>query len=205
MSIGLNASQARANSKQDLVVFNEIVAIMQAIITASSQGLYETSIDDGTEMTNSSPVSTMIGSVVNPTVLLGSQLDINGYSITLGTSGSHLNGVISDINDANIPGITASKQDGKLVLTIVHEQQPTWSYTIGSGSANTYLGLNQGLYVAENPSSVDYFSVWQGTDTNRGLSQQMRDVITFFNNIGYRIDRLSNTTTNKTFVWHVYW
>lgn len=205
MSIGLNASQARSNSKQDMLVFNEIVAIMRAVIDASDAGSFDVEISDGTTMTESTPISKLMGSVINPTVLYGSNIIINGNPIQLGASGTHLNAIISDINDANIAGISATKEDGKLVIYIEHAQQSTWSYEIGDGTANTNIGLTPGIYVTDTPDSIRYFSVWQGTETDRAIQRQMNEVLRFYTNLGYKIDRLANTVTNKTIKWYLYW
>ena len=118
MNIGLNAAQARAKSSQDMIVFNECTSIMNSIITTSASGVYETYIDDGTTMTESTPSTTKIGTANNPTVSVGDTFIINGSTVTLGTSGTNLNSIIADINDASITGVTASKDAGYLVLNI---------------------------------------------------------------------------------------
>lgn len=58
MSFGLNASQARARSNADMIVFEEIYVIMKAVITKASAGEYEATVSDGTVMTASNPVTT---------------------------------------------------------------------------------------------------------------------------------------------------
>ena len=92
-----------------------------------------------------------------------------------------------------------------MVLSISEPQGSTWSYEIGAGTANTALGFVAGVYSIANPSSVDYFNIWQGTATDRGLTNQMEQVIKYFQNLGYKIERLTNTNTSKTFKWYVYW
>lgn len=204
MSVGLNASQARANSRQDLTIFNETQTLMIAIINASENGVYETTISDGTTMTESTPVATVTATIQNPTIIGGEELIIQGETITLGTSGTNLNSIIADINDAAVSGVVASKQNDYLVLTITTSAS-TWQYTIGNGSANVVLGLTQGTYTAETPESADYFSVFMGTETDRAKQAQMDEVIRHFRNLGYKIDRVTNTTTSKTFSWYIYW
>ena len=81
----------------------------------------------------------------------------------------------------------------------------TWSYEIGTGTANTALGITDGIYVPPTPSSTTYFTSWQGTITNRALENQMNSVIKYFNNLGYKLERLTNSATGKTFKWHIYW
>jgi hypothetical protein len=205
MNIGLNAAQARAKSSQDMVVFNECTAIMKAIITTSATGVYETYVADGTVMTECTPSTTKIGTVNLPTITVGDTLIINSTTITLGSSGTNLNAIVSDINDAAVTGVTASKDAGYLVLNIVLSAATTWSYEIGTGTGNTALGFSDGIYVPPTPTSTTYFSSWQGALTDRALDNQMNSVIKYFGNLGYKLNRLTNPSTGKTFRWHVYW
>jgi predicted RecA/RadA family phage recombinase len=205
MNIGLNAAQARAKSSQDMVVFNECTAIMNAIITTSATGVYETYIGDGTTMTECTPSTIKIGTINSPTVNVGDTLIINSTTITLGTTGTNLNSIIADINDAAVTGITASKDAGYLVLNVVLDASATWSYEIGTGTANASLGFSDGIYVPPTPTSTTYFTSWQGAITNRALDNQMNAVIKYFGNLGYKVNRLTNSATGKTFRWHIYW
>lgn len=205
MSVGLNAAQARSKASQDMIVYKETQSIMEAIITQSGLGKFEAYVDDSTTMTISTPSVQKIGTVNNPTVNVGDTLIIDSNTITLGTSGTSLNAIISDINDAAVPGVTASKDAGYLVLTIEDSAGATWSYEIGSGTANTSLGFVAGIYSITNPTSVDYYIVWQGTATDRAIQNQMNQVIKHFSDLGYKIERLTNTSTSRTFKWYVYW
>ena len=205
MSVGLNAAQARSKASQDMIVYKETQSIMEAIITQSGLGIFEAYVDDGTTMTISTPSVQKIGTVNNPTVNVGDTFIIDSNTITLGTSGTSLNAIISDINDAAIPGLTASKDAGYLVLTIEDSAGATWSYEIGAGTANTALGFVAGVYSITNPTSVDYYIVWQGTATDRAIQNQMNQVIKHFSDLGYKIERLTNTSTSRTFKWYVYW
>jgi hypothetical protein len=205
MSVGLNAAQARSKASQDMIVYRETQAIMEAIITASGLGKFEASVDDSTTMTVSTPSIQRIGTVNTPTVNVGDTLIIDSSTITLGTSGTSLNAIISDINDASVPGVTASKDAGYLVLTIEDSAGATWSYEIGAGTANASLGFVAGVYSLPNPTSVEYYTVWQGSATDRAIQNQMAQVIKHFADLGYKIERLTNSSTNRTFKWYVYW
>ena len=205
MSVGLNAAQARSKASQDMIVFNETQEIMKSIITESSLGNFESYVDDATTMTEATPTVQKIGTILSPTITVGDTLIFDNNTITLGTTGTSLNAIVADINDANIAGLTASKDSNYLVLSISEPQGSTWSYEIGAGTANTALGFVAGVYSIANPSSVDYFNIWQGTATDRGLTNQMEQVIKYFQNLGYKIERLTNTNTSKTFKWYVYW
>ena len=205
MSVGLNAAQARSKASQDMIVFKETQTIMEKVIEQSGLGKFEALVEDGTTMTISTPSVQKIGTVNNPTVNVGDTLIIDGTTVTLGTSGTSLNAIISDINDASVSGVTASKDAGYLVLTIEDSAGATWSYEIGAGTANASLGFVAGVYTLPNPTSISYYTVWQGTLTDRAIQNQMEQVITHFSNLGYKIERLTNTSTNRTFKWYIYW
>lgn len=205
MSVGLNAAQARSKASQDMIVYKETQAIMEEVITQSGLGNFEASVDDGTTMTISTPSVQKIGTVNNPTVNVGETLIIDGNTVTLGTTGTSLNAIIADINDAAVPGVTASKDAGYLVLTIEDSAGATWSYEIGAGTANTSLGFIAGVYTLPNPTSVEYYTSWQGTSTDRAIQNQMEQVIKHFSDLGYKIERLTNSSTNRTFKWYIYW
>jgi len=205
MSVGLNASQARANSNQDLTIFNETESIMRSIIADSVSGLYETTVSDGTVMTESTPDVVVSGTVTTPTIVNSTTVIIEGVTVVLGTTGTSLNAVIADINDAAIPNVLAYKESDQLRLKITVSGTTDWQYTIGAGTANTSLGLAAGTSTATNPSSVSYFNVWQGTETNRATYSDMDSVIKHFSNLGYKIERITNTVTSNTFSWYIYW
>jgi len=206
MTVGLNAAQARAKSSQDMIIYNEVHAIMLSILSASALGIYEATVSDSTTMTQSTPSADRTGTVTNPVILIGDTLIINSQTIVLGTSGTSLNSVISDINDANLDGVIASKADGYLVLSFTSSASQNWQYEINSGgTATAKLGLTTGLYTIPDPQSVTYFNVWQGTQTDRAIFQQIQSVEKYFSNLGYRIQKTSNPLTNKTFSWNLYW
>ena len=205
MSVGLNAAQARAKASQDMIVYKETQAIMENVITESGLGKFEAYVDDGTTMTVSTPSVTNTGTVSNPTISVGETLIIDSQTVTLGTTGTSLNAVIADINDAGVTGLTASKAGGYLVLTVEDAAGQTWTYEIGAGTANASLGFTAGVYSLTDPTSVSYFDVWQGTVSDRALQNQMEEVMREFQNLGYKIERLTNSSTNRTFRWYIYW
>jgi hypothetical protein len=50
-----------------------------------------------------------------------------------------------------------------------------------------------------------YFTVWQGTVDDRAKFIQMGQIISYFNDLGYSIERRTNNTTGDTFKWIVSW
>ena len=206
MNVGLNAAQARSKANSDMIIYDEVQYIMKKIITESTAGNYSVVIGDGTTMTDSSPEVVLTGTIANPTVVVGETLIINGSTITLGTTGTNLNAMIADINDANITGVTASKNaSNNMVITLVIQPSTAWQYIIGAGTANNNIGLTAGTFQPNNPTSVTYFDVWQGTATNRAYKSQMDYILKHFQNLGYRIERSTNTATNTTLQWNVNW
>lgn len=202
MTYFINKTSARTIARADLTIFNETQALMKQVITDAGNGLYETTITDGTTMTESTPTITITGSAAAPTITGTPTLIIAGVTITLGTSGLNLNAVISDINDAAVSGLVASKNAANnLVLTYTAPAATAWTVVIGAGTANTALGLTAQTYTASNPDSVGYYNVWSGTVADRAKSDQMNQVINYFENLGYTIERLKNTTTNKNLKW----
>ena len=202
MSYSINKTEARLLARADLTIFNETQALMKQIITDAGNGLYETTVSDGTEMTESTPSITITGSVANPTITATPTVILGGVTVTLGTTGLSLNAVIADINDAAITGVVASKNAANnLVITYTAPAATTWTFVVGAGTANADLGLTAATSTATNPTSVDYFDCWQGNATSRPKTDQMNQVILYFQQLGYTIDRLKNTSTGKTLKW----
>jgi hypothetical protein len=201
MSYYINKNEARATARNDLTIFNEVQALMKQVITDAGNGLYQTTISDATTMTESTPSVTVIGAS-DPTITGTPTLIIAGHTTTLGSTGTNLNSIIADINDALIPGLVASKNtNNNLILTYEAPASTTWSVEVGSGTANTELGLTTGITNATDPSSVSYNSVWQGNLVDRAKTDQMNQVELYFKNLGYSIDRVTNSVTGKTFNW----
>ena len=202
MSYSINSTNARLLARADLTIFNETQALMKQVITDAGNGLYQTTVSDGTEMTESTPIITITGSVANPTITATPTVILGGQTVTLGTTGLSLNAVIADINDAGVSGLVASKNaTNNLVLTYTAPAATTWTFVVGAGTANADLGLTAATSTATNPTSVDYFDCWQGNSASRPKTDQMTQVILYFQQLGYTIERLKNATTGKTLKW----
>lgn len=50
-----------------------------------------------------------------------------------------------------------------------------------------------------------YFNTWQGTLEDRAKFIQMGKIITYFTDLGFSIERRTNSTTGNTFKWIVSW
>lgn len=53
--------------------------------------------------------------------------------------------------------------------------------------------------------ATEYFDTWTGARDDRAKAVQMDKVITYFTDLGYTIERQTNSTTNTTFKWALYW
>tara|TARA_B100000900_G_scaffold411290_1_gene430692 strand:- start:997 stop:1611 length:615 start_codon:yes stop_codon:yes gene_type:complete len=204
MTFYLNKTEARIHGRNNLTIFDEVHDIMRKVIVASDAGSYDITISD-TTMTLATPTSQVTGTVSNPTITGTPTLIIAGATITLGTTGTNLNSVIADINDAGVAGLVASKDaSNNLVLSYTHSAS-NWSVAIGAGTANTDLGFAPTTVSPTNPVSVDYYNVWTGGLDNRKYDDEMTQVIKYFQNLGYNIVQQKNTLTNSTFKWKLFW
>ena len=204
MVYSINATRADLISTSDLLLYDEISYIKRAILTESQAGNRQVIVNDGTVMTESSPEVTVTGTVTAPVITPSNTLILNDSAVVLGTTGTNLNAVIADINDAAISGVTATKQQDQLVLTYI-PTDGVWQFVIGAGTANAELGLTTSTVTPTNPLSVDYYSVWRGLAQDRVLSDRMTTVIQSIEAKGFNIIRRTNTVTNTTFEWYIQW
>ena len=207
MSYSINATSARQIARADLTIFNETQALMKQVITDAGNGLYQTTISDGTEMTESTPEIVVTATQANPTITPGDAVILGGQTILLGGTGTSLNAVIAGYKGfQGLAGLVASKNTAnQLVLTYTAPAATAWQFVVGAGTgtANADLGLTAATSTASNPTSVDFFNCWEGNVAKRPKTDQMNQVILYFENLGYSIQRLKNTTTNKTFKWEI--
>jgi hypothetical protein len=102
------------------------------------------------------------GSITNPVVTTGHQLIINNYTVTF--TNTSLNSVIVNINNAKIPGVTASNYYNKLKITSDSQVAAEKLYVYsGAGTALDDLGL-QSYYLGQEITAPD------GNDEKFGLN-----------------------------------
>lgn len=201
----MNSTEARSYSRANLVIFEEVTAIMRAVMNASDSGEYSIVLNDGTLMTASTPKITVDGTVADPVIVNGDTITLNAITYSLGASGTNLNSIIADINDTSSGDIVASKtSDNKLSITYT-TLQSDWTLTVGEGTANAALGLTSGIITAENPESVNYYNSWKGISSLRKLDDEVARVRAYFESLGYNISISDNTSTQSTFVWNLFW
>jgi len=67
-------------------------------------------------------------------------------------------------------------------------------------TGTTMTDTGTGIALARN-----YFKAWNGSVPDRAKEQQMADIITYFSNLGYQIERRVNSATGDTFKWAIFW
>lgn len=76
------------------------------------------------------------------------------------------------------------------------------NYTVSVSSTTTMAknSTDTGYVVA-----TQYYDTWTGSRDDRAKALQMEKVLTYFSDLGYTIDRQTNSSTNTTFKWTVSW
>lgn len=206
MTRDLTASQARTVSTTDLVIYNEIDTIQREIMAQALLGNLTATVDDGTTMTESTPVITITGTEANP-VIGGTDEDftIAATTITL-PANSNLNTIIATINDDGPAGLTASKNDSNQLVLTYETPQNGWNLVVSAGDANATLGITAQTYNATNPESVEYYQVWSGVNEDRKKSYELSQVVNHFQGLGYSILAKKNTDSDTAVIkWEIYW
>ena len=54
-------------------------------------------------------------------------------------------------------------------------------------------------------NAAEYFDAWTGARDDRQKTLQMNKVVQYFSDLGYTIDRQTNSTTQTTFQWVIAW
>jgi len=102
---------------------------------------------------------TITNTISNPTVTVGDNLYINGFSVTfganaVGSSVGNLKSIVANINSANIAGVTATAQDnGNLIITS-SVTVPFEKLLIQPGSGNAIANI--GLTVYSSVQSITH-------------------------------------------------
>ena len=113
---------------------------------SNTEGIIKDDAGSVARFINKSRVYGLItGTVENPTVTIGQRIRINDFYVTF--TGTSLDNVVTDINNANIPNVTASNSSNKLHLTLdslvttaLNNKLIVWPVT-GNESVLTDLGL----------------------------------------------------------------
>jgi len=206
MTRDLTASQARTVSTTDLVIYNEIDTIQREIMEQALLGNLTATVDNGTTMTESTPVVTITGTEANPAVgVSGESLTIAATSITLAAN-SDIDQIIAAINDDGPAGLTASKNASDQIVLTYETPQANWGLIVSADSGNTTIGITADTYNAPTPESVEYYQVWAGISEDRKKSYELSQVVNHFQNLGYSILAKKNTdSSTEVMKWEIYW
>lgn len=206
MTRDLTATQARTVSTTDLVIYNEIDTIQREIMEQALLGNLTATVENGTTMTESTPVVTVTGTEANPTVgVTGESLTIAATTITLAAE-SDIDQIIAAINEQGPAGLVASKNASDQIVLTYETPQANWGLIISADSGNPTIGLTDGTYAAPAPESVEYYQVWAGISEDRKKSYELSQVVNHFQNLGYSILAKKNTDSDTEVIkWEIYW
>jgi len=120
-------------------------------------------------------IPTIVGNNANPTLTVGDDMVINGT--TIAATGTTVDTLVVDINTANIPGVTAGKENDRLALYIESPdpgQSPDSSIDVtltiaagGTGDLLGALGIAAGSYAGPIVEHASHINIprWRTTDT----------------------------------------
>jgi len=209
MTHNFTATQARNLSTTDQVIYNEIDFINRAILADALAGNLQTTVNDGTTMTESTPVVTVVSTGYADGWTPGGTLTIAGTTVTLSSGvndGTNIDQATADINAAGVVGLVATNDGSEITLTY-ETPRTTWSLILAEDSgALGELGFTSGTFSAPAPESTEYYSVWSGQTEDRKKSFEFSEVVNHFQGLGYSIlAKLNTESQTATFMWEVYW
>jgi hypothetical protein len=101
----------------------------------------------------------------------------------------------------------AKSQNDALVFNEVRDIEDAILTSIGNGLYEaTVSGTTMTATVSpDSLTAIVYFNTWQGSIDDRAKFIQMSQVITYFTDLGYAIERRTNSLTGNTFKWVISW
>lgn len=101
----------------------------------------------------------------------------------------------------------AKSQNDSLIFNEVRDIEDAILSAIDSGlyEANVTGTAMTATVSPESLIAIQYFNTWQGTIDDRAKYLQMGQVITYFTDLGYSIERRTNSLTGNTFKWVLSW
>jgi len=101
----------------------------------------------------------------------------------------------------------AKSQNDSLIFNEVRDIEDAILSSIDSGLYEATV-TGTAMTATVSPGSlvaIQYFNTWQGTIDDRAKYLQMGQVITYFTDLGYNIERRTNSLTGNTFKWVLSW
>ena len=112
-----------------------------------------------------------------------------------------MSGIMLTANQAR-----AKSRNDSVIFNEIRSIEDAILTTCNSGGLEVYVtGTTMTDTGAGIPTARDYHKAWTGVYPDRAKEQQMGEVINYFTNLGYQIDRRVNNTTGDTFKWAVFW
>ena len=105
----------------------------------------------------------------------------------------------------------AKSQNDSVIFNEVRDIEDAILSSVSSGLYDTTVSgtTMTATDTAGSPAPIAiariYFTTWQGAIDDRAKFIQMADVVTYFTDLGYSIERRTNPLTGDTFVWKISW
>ena len=112
----------------------------------------------------------------------------------------------SDAKTIGLVSATVAQEISVILLRVIAAAQ-SGSFT-ATASSSTTVSINGTTVTGSIMTNADatghtYYNVWQGTTTDTAKTNQMQQVIDYFQGMGYTITRKSSTGTEL--YWSVSW
>jgi len=93
------------------------------------------------------------------------------------------------------------------VNSVIHTEITALESLIFTAIDNNLFSISANTTIMTTPGTTAeaYYVTWQGTSVNANYTDQMSQVIEYFEGLGYSIYQETNTSTSNTFVWVISW
>jgi hypothetical protein len=93
------------------------------------------------------------------------------------------------------------------VNSVIHTEITALETLIFAAIDNNEFSITANTTTMTTPGTTAeaYYVTWQGTSPNANYTDQMTQVIDYFEGLGYSIYQQTNTSTSNTFVWVISW
>jgi len=204
-TIFITATEARTNAVKDQIIHSEARTIEEAVLDSVKLGYYSATVTNTTIMTST---VNQIFAVSNANINTSTNsFTINNHKLPAGTP----------ITVTGTGNIAVPLTSNTIYWTIYQDSN---NIKLAASLENSTAGIptpiditNPGtgnLLITTWNTATDYYNVWQNMPaSNVNLTapyqDQMATVINYFTNLGYNINRVTNTVTGNTFNWQVNW
>lgn len=105
----------------------------------------------------------------------------------------------------------AKSQNDTVIFNEIRDIEDAILTAVGNGEydANITGTVMTATSTAGSPAPIlaarVYYNVWQGSVEDRAKYTQMGQILTYFTDLGYSIERRTNSATGDTFKWVISW